>query len=82
VNGQTVYTRKTTGKPYTHAIVAMFPDNTYRISNCSAKGIESLQRVIEVSPAYKWVSGGIMRATEHMILPIINNAVILDRAAA
>jgi hypothetical protein len=42
VNGTKVYTRKTTGKPYTHALVARTADGEFLITNCSAKGPESL----------------------------------------
>ena len=42
VNGAKVYTRKTTGKPYTHALVARTADGQFLITNCSSKGPESL----------------------------------------
>ena len=84
VNGAKVYTRKTTGRPYTHAIVARFADNTYRISNCSSKGAEVLQREANDRRAHKWIlpEGAIrsecLYAVEQIVLPIIDNTVTLN----
>jgi hypothetical protein len=84
VNGTKVYARKTTGRPYTHAIVARFADNTYRISNCSSKGAEALHREIANRRAHKWIlpEGAIrsecLYAVEQIVLPIIDNTVTLN----
>jgi len=79
VNGNKVYTRKTTKTNYTHAIVARFHDNTYRISNCSSKGPDALQQQIEHGlNAMKRINGQWFFAVERVILPIIDNAVTVS----
>lgn len=79
VNGTKVYTRKTTGKPYTHAIVARFPDDTYRISNCSSRGADALQQQIEHGlNAMKRINGQWAWAVERVILPIVDNTVTVS----
>jgi hypothetical protein len=45
-NGTKVYTRKTTGRPYTHALV-VHSTNGWRIESCSSKGAGALLRAIE-----------------------------------
>jgi hypothetical protein len=44
VNGTKVYTRKTTGRPYTHALVVCDADGKWSISSCSSKGAKGLMR--------------------------------------
>ena len=46
VNGTKVYTRKTTGRPYTHALVTE-TNGKWTIISCSSKGTASLQRTID-----------------------------------
>ncbi len=46
VNGTTVYTRKTTGRPYTHALVTG-SNGKWSIISCSSKGTAALQRTID-----------------------------------
>jgi hypothetical protein len=45
VNGTKVYTRKTTGRPYTHALVNISADG-WSITSCSSTGVAPLQRQI------------------------------------
>lgn len=45
VNGTKAYTRKTTGRPYTHALVEKCGGN-WTITSCSSKGPAALQRII------------------------------------
>jgi hypothetical protein len=79
VNGAKVHTRKVSKTNYTHAIVARFPDNTFRISNCSSKGIDALQREIQHGlNASKWMNDQYVWAVERVILPIIDNTVTLN----
>lgn len=49
VNGTKVYTRKTTGRPYTHALVFCSSSGEWSISSCSSKGPGALQRQIDDS---------------------------------
>lgn len=51
VNGTKVYTRKTTGRPYTHALVAGRPCGKWEIVSCSSTGATRMQREVE-----KWAS--------------------------
>lgn len=46
VNGSKVYTRKTTGRPYTHALVTE-TNGQWKIVSCSSKGTAALQRTID-----------------------------------
>ena len=46
VNGTKVYTRKTTGRPYTHALVCREGDKA-SILSCSSNGTTALQRQID-----------------------------------
>jgi hypothetical protein len=46
VNGSKVYTRKTTGRPYTHALVTG-SNGKWSIISCSSKGTAALQRTID-----------------------------------
>lgn len=46
VNGIKVYTRKTTGRPYTHALV-QHDESGWKIISCSSKGPNALVRWIE-----------------------------------
>jgi hypothetical protein len=46
VNGTKVYTRKTTGRPYTHALVIM-TEKGWQITSCSSTGTAALQRQID-----------------------------------
>lgn len=46
VNGIKVYTRKTTGRPYTHALV-QHDESGWKIVSCSSKGPNALVRWIE-----------------------------------
>jgi peptide methionine sulfoxide reductase MsrB len=74
VNGIKVYTRKTTGKPYTHALVAQNADGKFQITNCSAKGPESLYD----SDTRKWsVAVRDLTNPTWFVLPIIDNTVTL-----
>ncbi len=74
VNGTKVYTRKTTGRPYTHALVAQTADGKFQITNCSAKGPDSLHddetrmrsRIIRRLDNPTW-----------FVLPIVDNTVTL-----
>jgi hypothetical protein len=45
VNGIKVYTRKTTGRPYTHALV-QHEQSGWKIVSCSSKGTAALQRMV------------------------------------
>jgi hypothetical protein len=45
VNGTKAYTRKTTGRPYTHALVTM-TEKGWQITSCSSTGAAVLQRQI------------------------------------
>ncbi len=45
VNGTKVYTRKTTGRPYTHALVCMTKKG-WQITSCSSTGTAPLQRQV------------------------------------
>lgn len=54
VAGSKVYTRKTTGRPYTHALV-MNSTNGWSIVSCSSKGTAALQRWIsDADQALNW----------------------------
>ena len=46
VNGTKAYTRKTTGRPYTHALVCMTKKG-WQITSCSSTGTAALQRQID-----------------------------------
>jgi hypothetical protein len=57
VNGAKVYTRKTTGRPYTHALVVGYADKVagvtrWTITSCSSKGPDSLQKKISEGREY------------------------------
>ena len=70
VNGTKVYTRKTTGRPYTHALVSQC-DGKWTIESCSSKGADALQRNIDevqknrvyligfinANPTHDWIEG-------------------------
>ena len=74
VNGNKVYTRKTTGRPYTHALVAQTADGKFQITNCSSRGPDSLHD----DEMRKW--SRITRSLDNptwFVLPIINNTVTL-----
>lgn len=76
VNGTKVYTRKTTGRPYTHALVGKWNDGSWSITNCSAKGEASLMD----NDLRRWSElvrrgGGKTRITEWFVAPIIDNTV-------
>lgn len=45
VNGIKSYTRKTTGRPYTHALV-QHDQSGWKIVSCSSKGTAALQRMV------------------------------------
>ena len=45
VNGIKVYTRKTTGRPYTHALV-QHDESGWKIISCSSKATAALQRMV------------------------------------
>ena len=45
VAGSKVYTRKTTGRPYTHALV-QHDQTGWKIVSCSSKGTSALQRLV------------------------------------
>ena len=45
VAGIKVYTRKTTGRPYTHALV-QHDQSGWKIVSCSSKGVAALQRQV------------------------------------
>jgi hypothetical protein len=47
VNGAKVYTRKTTGRPYTHALVERNSKGAWVIVSCSSKGTQQLQNIID-----------------------------------
>jgi hypothetical protein len=54
VNGTKVYTRKTTGRPYTHALVVHSPSG-WRIESCSSKGTGALLRqIVEAQQQVEW----------------------------
>ena len=46
VNGIKVYTRKTTGRPYTHALV-QHDESGWKIVSCSSNGPNALRRWID-----------------------------------
>lgn len=76
VNGTKVYTRKTTGRPYTHALVGKWEDGSWSITNCSAKGEASLMD----NDLRNWSEltrggNGRTRVTEWFVAPIIDNTV-------
>ncbi|CAB4165084.1 hypothetical protein UFOVP824_28 [uncultured Caudovirales phage] len=74
VNGTKAYTRKTTGRPYTHALVAQTDDGKFQITNCSAKGPDSLYD----GDTRHWSC--ITRSLNNptwFVLPIIDNTVTL-----
>ena len=50
VNGTKAYTRKTTGRPYTHALVCMTKKG-WQITSCSSTGTAALQRQIDTQQA-------------------------------
>jgi hypothetical protein len=52
VNGTKAYTRKTTGRPYTHALV-MHRDGKWSIMSCSSKGPAPLQSIINGAAEYR-----------------------------
>lgn len=70
VNGTKAYTRKTTGRPYTHALVAQC-GGKWTITSCSSKGPAALQRTVEeveknrvylvgriaAEPTHDWIEG-------------------------
>lgn len=47
VNGAKVYTRKTTGRPYTHALIQRNSKGAWVIVACSSKGTQHLQNIID-----------------------------------
>lgn len=78
VNGTKVYTRKTTGRPYTHALVGKWEDGSWSITNCSAKGEASLMdNDLRDWSGRKYPRGGngCIRVTEWFVAPIIDNTV-------
>jgi hypothetical protein len=64
VNGAKVYTRKTTGRPYTHALVTGL-NGKWSIISCSSKGIDALQRTIdEARKTMAWYDARLTAETE------------------
>jgi len=78
VNGTKVYTRKTTGRPYTHALVGKWEDGSWSITNCSSKGEASLMdNDLRHWSGRKYLrnGNGWMRVAEWFVAPIIDNTV-------
>ena len=54
VDGKKEYTRKTTGRPYTHALVVHSPKG-WLIESCSSKGTGALlRRIVEAQQQLEW----------------------------
>ena len=92
VAGSKVYTRKTTGRPYTHALV-QHDQTGWKIVSCSSKGTSALQRLVvdfndqieryraaaAADPTDHYFSKRIERweATTYHIVEIIDNTVTI-----